>query len=191
MSQTLLDRASARPTRLGLIDCDVHHAMRSPKDLHPYLAQRWRDHLDRYGPQRPVPFTKSSPYFKSAPALSRKDTWPPNGGPPGSDLKFLQEQLLDRYGIETAMLHLLSPSGMDQRNQETRRRPVSRDQRMAIRRMDPAGPAAESGHRGAGRGPSRRGRRNRALGRQYGLRPGVDDDPHHRAARPASLLADL
>ena len=65
-----------------------------------------------------MPFTGSSPYFKSAPALSRKDTWPPNGGPPGSDLAFMQEQLLDRYGIDCGMLHLLSITGMDQRNQD-------------------------------------------------------------------------
>ena len=118
MSQSLLDRAAQRPTRLGVIDCDVHHALRSPKDIHPYLSRKWCDHLATYGSRRPVPFIGSSPYFKSAPALSRKDTWPLDGGPPGSDLKFLQKQLLDRYGIETGMLHLLSISGMDQRNQE-------------------------------------------------------------------------
>jgi len=118
MSQSLLDRAAQRPASLGVIDCDVHHALRSPKDIHPYLSRKWRDHLATYGLRRPAAFIGSSPYFKSAPALSRKDTWPPDGGPPGSDLKFLQEQLLDRYGIETGMLHLLSISGMDQRNQE-------------------------------------------------------------------------
>jgi uncharacterized protein len=118
MSQSVLGRTAAPETRLRLIDCDIHHALRSPADLEPYLPQRWRDHLKSYGLRRPVPFLRSSPYFKSAPALSRKDTWPPNGGPPGSDLQFLQEQLLDRYGIEFGMLHLLSPSGMDQRNQE-------------------------------------------------------------------------
>lgn len=118
MSQAILDRAPAQSARLGLIDCDVHHAMRSQNDLYPYLARRWRDHLDTYGSRHPVPFIRSAPYFKSAPALSRKDTWPPSGGPPGSDLGFLREQLLDRYGIDTGMLHLLSISGMDQRNQE-------------------------------------------------------------------------
>jgi len=118
MSSALLERAVARETKIGVIDCDVHHAMRSPKDLYPYLPARWREHLETYGSRRPTPFTGSSPYFKAAPALSRKDAWPRNGGPPGSDLAFLQEQLLDRYGIEAGMLHLLSPTGMDQRNQE-------------------------------------------------------------------------
>ena len=109
---------TASRTKLKLIDCDVHHALRSTKDLYPYLATRWHNHLDSYGTRAPVPFLASSPYPKTAPALSRTDSWPPNGGPPGSDLGFLQEQLLDRYNIEFGMLHLLSPQGMDQRNQD-------------------------------------------------------------------------
>jgi predicted TIM-barrel fold metal-dependent hydrolase len=104
--------------RLQVIDCDIHHALRTPTDLHPYLSRRWRDHLDAYGHRHAVPFLHASPYPKSAPALSRTDAWPPNGGPPGSDLDFLREQLLDRYDIACGMLHLLSPQGMDQRNQE-------------------------------------------------------------------------
>ncbi|MBN8888951.1 MAG: hydrolase [Rhodospirillales bacterium 70-18] len=105
-------------SRLRVIDCDVHHALRSPKDLHPYLSKRWRDHLDTYGHRFPVPFTDGSPYPKTAPALSRTDSWPPNGGPPGSDLAFLQKQLLDRHNVEYGLLHLLAPHGMDQRNQD-------------------------------------------------------------------------
>ena len=110
--------ANASRAKLKLIDCDVHHALKSPKDLHPYLSKRWRDHLDSFGHRHPVPFLASSPYPKTAPALSRTDSWPPNGGPPGSDLAFLQEQLLDRYNIEYGLLHLLAPHGMDQRNQD-------------------------------------------------------------------------
>lgn len=104
------------PARVRIVDCDVHHAMRSAADLKPYLAQRWRDHLDTYGSREPIPFLGSSPYPKAAPALSRTDAWPPNGAPPGADLAFLQAQLLDRYGIDYGMLHLLTPTGMDQRN---------------------------------------------------------------------------
>ena len=111
-----LERASL--TRIKLIDCDVHHALKSHRDLYPYLARRWRDHFDSYGLRQPVPFHSASPYPKVAPALSRTDSWPPNGGPPGSDLAFLQAQLLDRHNVEYALLHLLSPQGMDQRNQE-------------------------------------------------------------------------
>lgn len=104
--------------RLSVVDCDVHHALRSQADLHPFLSRRWREHLDTYGLRMPVPFTGSSPYPKAAPALSRTDSWPPDGGPPGSDLAFMRTQLLDRYNVEHGLLHLLSPTGMDQRNQE-------------------------------------------------------------------------
>jgi predicted TIM-barrel fold metal-dependent hydrolase len=106
------------PTRLRIIDCDVHPAMRSAQDLKSFLAQRWRDHLDTYGSRLPIPFTGSSPYPKAAPALSRTDAWPPGGGPPGSDLDFLRAQLLDAYDMDFGILHLLAPTGMDQRNQE-------------------------------------------------------------------------
>lgn len=103
--------------RLGIIDCDVHHAMRSPADLNPFLERRWREHLETHGLRYPIPFTGASPYPKAAPALSRTDAWP-ESGPPGSDLAFLRQQLLDPYDVEFGMLHLLTPTGMDERNQE-------------------------------------------------------------------------
>ena len=105
-------------TRLKTVDCDVHHALRSHRDLFAFLAPRWRDHIETYGFRQPVPFTDSAPYPKTAPALSRTDAWPTDGGPPGSDLDFMRRQLLDPNNVEFAMLHLLSPNGMDQRNQE-------------------------------------------------------------------------
>ena len=105
-------------TRLKIVDCDVHHALRSLDALRPYLARRWCEHLDTYGLRYPVPFLRSSSYPKAAPALSRRDAWPPDGSPPGADLDFLRRQLLDAYGIEHGMLHLLTPTGMDERNQE-------------------------------------------------------------------------
>ena len=110
--------ASALSTRLRIVDCDVHHALKSTEDLKPFLATRWREHLDAYGLRMPVPFAASAPYPKATPALSRTDAWPPNGGTPGSDLDFMRTQLLDRYDVSCGMLHLLYPSGMDQRNQE-------------------------------------------------------------------------
>ncbi len=38
------DRQPRRGVKM--IDCDVHHALRSPKDLYPYLSARWREHLE-------------------------------------------------------------------------------------------------------------------------------------------------
>ncbi len=102
--------------RLRRVDCDVHHALPGFEALKPFLARRWWDHLQSYGLRMPVPFSASAPYPKATPALSRTDAWPPGGGPPGSDLAFMQEQLLDRYDIQHGLLHLLYPCGMDQRN---------------------------------------------------------------------------
>lgn len=113
--RTAQDPASR--VRLPMIDCDVHHALRAPTSLHPYLSRHWREHLDTYGLRYTTPFTRSPAYPKAAPALSRRDAWPPDGSPPGADLDFLRRQLLDPYNIEHGMLHLLTPTGMDQRNQ--------------------------------------------------------------------------
>ena len=57
--------ATQARSRLKLIDCDVHHALRSSKDLFPYLATRWHRHLEQFGARRPIPFTGSSPYPKT------------------------------------------------------------------------------------------------------------------------------
>lgn len=102
----------ARP-RPRVIDCGVHHALRSLKDLHPYLSKRWRDHLDAYGFRQPAPFLGALPCPRVAPGATRAGAWPP-----GSDLALLRTQLLDRYDVEYGLLHLLFPQGMDQRNQE-------------------------------------------------------------------------
>jgi predicted TIM-barrel fold metal-dependent hydrolase len=115
--QMLETGALPAEARLRRVDCDVHHALPSLDALKPFLAKRWWDHLQTYGLRMPVPFSASAPYPKATPALSRTDAWPPEGGPPGSDLAFMQEQLLDRYDIQYGMLHLLYPCGMDQRNQ--------------------------------------------------------------------------
>lgn len=115
MSTALLQPATATRQRIGAVDCDVHHALRSPRDLLPFMPQRWRDHYETYGTRHGNPYTGGTPYPKAAPALSRKDSWPPEGGPPGSDLAFLQHQLLDRYGIAFGLLHILYPHA-DQRN---------------------------------------------------------------------------
>ena len=42
-----------------------------------------------------------------APLISRRDAWPPTGGPPGSDLAFMQKQHLDPYNVEFGLLQVL------------------------------------------------------------------------------------
>ncbi|MBV9785321.1 MAG: amidohydrolase [Acidisphaera sp.] len=116
MSDVLLEPRSAQQSRLGVIDCDIHPMLRSAKALHPYLSQRWRDHFDSYGPRTPAPFLRGHAYPKATPALSRRDTWPPAGGPPGSDLAFMRQQHLDPLNVEIGILQVLFPSVKDQRD---------------------------------------------------------------------------
>lgn len=117
LQETVLAPAAKLPAvKLKVVDCDIHPMLRSSKALHPYLSQRWRDHLDSYGARTRQPFIGSPPYPKSTPALSRRDSWPPAGGPPGSDLAFMRAQHLDPLNIEVGVLQVLFPSGKDQRD---------------------------------------------------------------------------
>ena len=53
-----------------------------------------------------TPFTATTPYPRSAPLLSRRDAWPPTGGPPGSDLAFMRQQHLDALNVEFGLLQV-------------------------------------------------------------------------------------
>ncbi len=182
--RTLDTAAPRQSTRLQIIDCDVHPAIGSTGDLKPFLAQRWRDHLDAYGPRQPIPFTGCHPYPKATPALSRLDAWPPGGGPPGSDLDFLRQQLLDR---DRCQLRHPAHAVRDRHGPAqpgVRRRALPRRERVAGRDLDRARQAAERldgsprrGRRGGGRG-------DRALGRSSRFRPGRDDE-RTRSSRSA------
>ncbi|HUC46874.1 MAG TPA: hypothetical protein VMR94_10000, partial [Hyphomicrobiaceae bacterium] len=63
------------PTRLKIIDGDVHPAPRSVDDIKAFLPQRWREHLDIYGSRRKLGMSYE-PYPKSAPRACRRDAWP-------------------------------------------------------------------------------------------------------------------
>ncbi len=113
-----IDPRTALPaeTKLRLVDCDIHPIIRAPGDLRPYLPAEWRDYHDEYGNFLVSPYTEAHPYPKPTPALSRLDTWPPNGGPPGSDLDFMRAQHLDPHDIELGVLQVLWPTAAKQRN---------------------------------------------------------------------------
>lgn len=109
-----------RPCHTGrdLIDCDVHNTVPSDDVLLPYLPSRWRSHLQLVGTRTYSPYTKGYVYPKVSPAGGcRLDTWPPSGGPPGSDLEFMRKQLLDAYGVSHAILNCLYRAA-EERNEE-------------------------------------------------------------------------
>ncbi|MBV9538724.1 MAG: hypothetical protein JOY70_07315, partial [Acidisphaera sp.] len=62
MSQTLRDRPRAEETRLAIVDCDIHPAFSTRTELLPFLSERWRTHLARYGARLPEPFLGALPY---------------------------------------------------------------------------------------------------------------------------------
>lgn len=94
-----------------IIDCDVHPKLSSLDDLKPFLSERWRTHLDTYGLRYRMGYQNGNPYPKAAPASSRRDTWPENGGLPGSAVRLLKTQLLDLYDIEFGVMNPLWPTG--------------------------------------------------------------------------------
>lgn len=104
---TLEKTADSPLTKTAIIDCDIHNTFASPKELYPFLAQRWQRHLEMFGNRGHA----GGAYPRAMPNAARHDAWPPNGGPPGSDLTFLQEQLLDGWGIEYGILNPLVAVG--------------------------------------------------------------------------------
>jgi uncharacterized protein len=91
----------------GLVDCDIHNHPASAAVLRPYLPERWRRHLERFGTRSRHGLAQGYPYPKSAPGAARVDAWPPGGGPPGSSLPFLREQHLDPLGVGFGILNCL------------------------------------------------------------------------------------
>lgn len=116
--QTRPTAARAARSRTGIVDCDIHPAMKGRGDLDPFLPERWREHYAMFGAFVRQAYSGSQAYPRMAPATARADAWPPNGGPPASDLDFLREQHLDLHHIETGILHPLNIGGYDQRNLE-------------------------------------------------------------------------
>src|SRR6201996_6422281 len=101
-----------------IIDCDIHPLPRSPTDIRKYLPERWRSHFDTYGNSFRQPFVGADLWPKPAPYISRRDAYPPTGGPPGSDLAFMRQQHLDPFNVEFGMLQVLDMFIFSQQNLE-------------------------------------------------------------------------
>src|SRR5579883_1639592 len=106
---TLTVERETRPdrTKLAVIDCDIHTAVASNRTLSKYMPERWRRHHEIFGGRG-----RSGAYYPRANKnAARTDSWPPNGQPPGSDLPFLQYQLLDTWNIEYGIMNPLLGAG--------------------------------------------------------------------------------
>lgn len=88
-----------------IIDVDVHHCPRSDAELMPYLPARWRSYVNPSGREvlKLRPPTQSSGRI-STNGNRRRDSYPPEGGPPGSSYDMTRRQLLESAGFAKALL---------------------------------------------------------------------------------------
>jgi predicted TIM-barrel fold metal-dependent hydrolase len=88
-----------------LVDCDVHAQATEPMLAH-YLSAATRRRLERYGRRTP---RVTEWYPRARNAGMRVDAWPGKPGHIwGSDPETTRAQLLDEYGVDIAMLEVLS-----------------------------------------------------------------------------------
>lgn len=107
-----------KQARQAVFDCDIHPAPRSmEKDIFPHLSKRWVDHLSTYGSPLRSGFQTGNNYPKGQPQASRRDSFLPDGGFPGSDLDFMRKQHLDPNNVELGVMLPLR-IGLGLQNQE-------------------------------------------------------------------------
>jgi hypothetical protein len=94
------ERRDVDSTKPTIIDTDTH-SIRLPGGLLEYLPERWRRYYELMG-TRTLGMTG---LIRHRSGSARTDAWPPNGLLPGEDPEFMRDQLLDRWGIERAILN--------------------------------------------------------------------------------------
>jgi predicted TIM-barrel fold metal-dependent hydrolase len=108
---------TVKATRTPLVDCDIHPRLRTPADLKPYLPARWWEHHVTYGRRVRHGYVKGHPFPKAHPVDGmRRDSFPPDGAMPGSDLDFMRAQYLDPSGVTHGVMNVLSPTGAGESN---------------------------------------------------------------------------
>src|ERR1700759_4325510 len=109
--------APANQSKVATADCDIHPGRDSDKALHPYLEQRWIEHMQLFGSRPRQAYQAGPAYPKGQPNASRRDAWP-QGGRPGSSLPFLREQLLDNNNTVLGVLNATGDNGQSFQNRE-------------------------------------------------------------------------
>jgi uncharacterized protein len=117
MNMELKQPLRAAKSKYAIVDCDIHPRA-TIENLRPYLSNHWQHYVQTYGMRSRHGFVKGYPYPKPTPLASRRDSWPPTGGPPMSDFNFAREQYLDFYGISCGIMNPLTPSGQGDQNSE-------------------------------------------------------------------------
>ena len=111
MSIDILERDNeAKKTRSAqaIADCDIHPSPKSVEvEIYPYLSKRWREYIDTYGVIYRQGFPTGPAFPKGQPNAARRDSYPPEGGKPGSDLDFMRSQHLDPNNVQLGVLNPL------------------------------------------------------------------------------------
>jgi predicted TIM-barrel fold metal-dependent hydrolase len=84
-----------------VIDTDIHCTVPSAKALFPYLSAHWREYITTSAFKGPT----DTAYPAGAPTSALAGTRPPEGGPPGSSLQLIREQVLDAWNVEIGILN--------------------------------------------------------------------------------------
>ncbi|MBI0535235.1 amidohydrolase [Roseomonas sp. KE2513] len=116
MSATALETSRPVAAKRQVIDCDIHPAMTSWTEVHPYLELRWIEHLQTYGSHLRHAFSEALTHPRMSPDAARVDAYPEEGGPPGSSLDLMRRQHLNPNGIEHGILIPLRWNPGSQRN---------------------------------------------------------------------------
>jgi uncharacterized protein len=103
--------------KVAIADCDIHPARATKKELYPFLAKRWHEHLETYQEHPYQGMMEGPPYPKAQPNASRRDAYPPEGGMQGSSLSFMQKQHLDPNNVVLGVLNPLK-TGQGLRNHD-------------------------------------------------------------------------
>ncbi|WP_281690343.1 amidohydrolase family protein [Pseudonocardia thermophila] len=82
------------------MDADVHESLRSINDLMPYLDAPWQ----RYITECRFTGIPGDPYVATAHGGRRADSWPADGGPPGSDYDLVRQHVFDEHNIDYLIL---------------------------------------------------------------------------------------
>lgn len=95
---TRSDTAKRKKRKRPIVDCDIHH-FTGLKLIKPYMPREYQELVETYGTAMP-----GSMHFNGGVGGRMVDSFPPEGGPAGSSLDYMQKHLLDPYNIEYGIL---------------------------------------------------------------------------------------
>lgn len=104
--------AETEARRLHIVDCDIHPRISGLADLFPYLSSAWRA---RIAPKQAAKVGRGSEVSRNAFSIPKRsyfhpgeayrvDAFDEQGNLPGTSLHMLQEQLLNKYSIDYAII---------------------------------------------------------------------------------------